>query len=495
MDELIVKFNAGIKAFEKNPTKDGLKEILDMARQISLRLKTLTPAALAAFQRALSALGSVLSSATVTAILGTAASFGGLLTLVYLHMLWFRGRMLTSYLEKAISDWVETAFDKIDLPFDPKSDCWKQFKAGLRYRLHQIRTGKLNPNIEKNLEVFSDLIDELIECLYVNGGFIKSQVRIFGDDWALLKELLIHMLKRFFWNRPILVAGISLRGLFGQPKPLKLSSDKVARLVEGIGLKGLHRKDGFGYSELPKKLPSPITPQDIDVNPDLPLGAFSDEELKKRQNNLKRMIAVTEKEIARLQKEVNKAIKSRDPDQIRRFWRPLRKIHEEIENLYKALREANKEAKRRGKETVKAPPKTKREPWLLSGEGPKLEKRISRHSIPKVGESEKIYFPEFVRVRKDGSMEFITDPKKVKKLRDEFERLRQGIELPKPVKGWRIGKRWANGMVEYNKYSRKKIIETWLWDPKTLRWIPPAGHPDPNPITPDGNPLSGAGTF
>jgi hypothetical protein len=173
----------------------------------------------------------------------------------------------------------------------------------------------------------------------------------------------------------------------------------------------------------------------------------------------------------------------------------LRSVQKANGKLRKAFKKANEEAKRRGKETVGDPPETKREPWFLDGKGPKVERRVLRPAITSEGESEKIHFPEFVRVREDGSIEFITDPKEVKRLRDEFERLRQGRELPKPVKGWRIGKRWANGMVEYNKYSKKKIIETWLWDPKNLRWIPPSGHTDPNPITPEGNRLAGLGTF
>ena len=60
---------------------------------------------------------------------------------------------------------------------------------------------------------------------------------------------------------------------------------------------------------------------------------------------------------------------------------------------------------------------------------------------------------------------------------------------PVPVAGWKVRTR-RDGMVEYTREG-----EIWLWDPRTGRWKPPLGHPDPNPITPTGERLGGPGTM
>lgn len=64
--------------------------------------------------------------------------------------------------------------------------------------------------------------------------------------------------------------------------------------------------------------------------------------------------------------------------------------------------------------------------------------------------------------------------------------------LPKPVPGWKVGKRRADGKVPY---TSKKSGEVWLWDTKKGIWIKPKDHPDPNPITPEGKRLAGEGTM
>lgn len=101
-------------------------------------------------------------------------------------------------------------------------------------------------------------------------------------------------------------------------------------------------------------------------------------------------------------------------------------------------------------------------------------------------------FPRFWKERPDGTVEPITDPKEVKKLEERLKRLQSGEELPKTVEGWRIKKRLRDGTVVY---EHERSGEVWLWIPRTLQWVPPADHPDPNPITPEGKRLAGPGTM
>jgi len=64
--------------------------------------------------------------------------------------------------------------------------------------------------------------------------------------------------------------------------------------------------------------------------------------------------------------------------------------------------------------------------------------------------------------------------------------------IPKPVEGWKVGKRRADGMIPY---TYEKSGELWFWNTKEGRWIPPNNPPDSNPITPEGKRLGGEGTM
>jgi len=63
-------------------------------------------------------------------------------------------------------------------------------------------------------------------------------------------------------------------------------------------------------------------------------------------------------------------------------------------------------------------------------------------------------------------------------------------ELPKTTEGWNMSL-LDDCKVEY----RNQHGEIWIWDPKLRRWTPPLNHPDPNPITPEGERLGGKGSI
>ncbi len=68
--------------------------------------------------------------------------------------------------------------------------------------------------------------------------------------------------------------------------------------------------------------------------------------------------------------------------------------------------------------------------------------------------------------------------------------------IPTPIPGWQMKLLDDCCTVEYTyKTPAGNITAIWLWKIKQREWAPPFGHPDPNPVAPDGVPLAGPGTM
>ncbi len=406
---------------------------------------------------------SLLARATALAVGAGAAAALSSLAFAYLILSDLAGSLqdatlsITDAKVAAIREYVEFAVasafgasGRIGPKYEP---CWNKFKSDIRMiliRHGHVFEGRIPGTVRSAIRT---AILDLFECLYrdhISDEPVDLHTTLGLEGVHELAHLINILLSRYF---RVVLAGFA--GLFAvsaeeAAEAAELDPEEVERIVRITGLRGVHHRDGFGYTEFGEPPPDdrPLVPGDVDVDPNLPLIGFTDEELEMRKRNLARMIRDLETEIAAADEELRDLEENPRNDSSREDLLRLR-IHilkRESERLRAGLHNANVESQKREGQPIDAPPV----------------------AIPGAREGEP--------AREPGTDESIGP-----------------ADLPR-VPGWTV-KRLPDGRLVYSDGTMELI-----WDPNRMRWDPlvifGGNPPDPNPINPrTGERMAGPGTF
>lgn len=279
---LVAQFEAAVDAFELAPSADRLRELERLARELLARLGELSAAAAAAFRAALGRLiGALVSAASGLALPATALAFWWLA----FELLAAKGvRAKAAHESEAIVGIVRDALEIAG--FDPTGNepCWVRFQQ-LLFAALQDYYG--DPTMWGTmLDRLDRLIDELLDCIGASRSAVTGNLRGI-------------LLARIMGTVAIYVAlslGLSLEEASAatpdRPPPAPLTREDADKAKES-GLSSLPYRDGFGCGETGESTPDgPIADaDDVDVDPALPLGLFSDADLAAREAALDRWIS------------------------------------------------------------------------------------------------------------------------------------------------------------------------------------------------------------